>query len=466
VEAGQDEVPEVIDLENALGLASAGVLLGAGGYLLARRSRARDRRDRDRMDAAREQGLHIPASLHPVFDPDLCIGSLACVAACPEGDAIGVVDSVGTLLVGANCIGHGRCAAECPMHAIQLVFGTSERGVDIPRVSPQFESTVPGIYAVGELGGMGLIRNAVRQGAEAVRHLAEKLPPRREGPEDDVLIVGAGPAGFAAALAARKAGLRFRTIDQDTFGGALAHYPRQKIILTGPIELPLGGKMDRTQLTKGELIQWWSAAREEHGIGVQEGERIETIEGGDGAFRVVTARAVYAARKVVLAIGRRGTPKRLGIPGEDLPTVTYNLIEPEQYAGKKVLVVGGGDSAVEATCLLTETVAAVTLCHRGDAFHRCKPANRERIEDLERAGKARILRSVRPIRFDPAGAVLENTKEPGRPLPPHPDLARDPDGAPILSIDFAIVCAGGELPTSLLRRLGLQVDWHYGKVVA
>jgi thioredoxin reductase/ferredoxin len=456
----------LIDLENALGLAAAGVLLGAGGYFLARRTRARDRRDRERLVTAREQGLHVPASLHPLFDPNLCIGSLACVAACPEGDVIGVVNGVGTLLIGANCIGHGRCAAECPMHAIQLVFGTSERGVDIPRVTPHFESTVPGIYVAGELGGMGLIRNAVRQGAAAIQHLAESLPKHREGPADDVVIVGAGPGGFSAALAARRAGLRFRVIEQESFGGALAHYPRQKLVLTGPIELPLGGKLQRPQVTKGELIHWWNTAREEHGIEIQEGERVETIVGADGAFRVVTSRASYPTRKVVLAIGRRGTPKRLGVPGEELPLVTYNLIEPEQYEGKKVLVVGGGDSAIEAACQLAETAAAVTLCYRGEVFHRCKRVNRDRIEELERVGSVRILRSVQPVRFEPAGVVLEHTREEGRPIPSHPDLTWSATGAAMLAVDFAIICAGGELPASLLHRLGLQVDRHYGGVVS
>jgi thioredoxin reductase/Pyruvate/2-oxoacid:ferredoxin oxidoreductase delta subunit len=455
----------LIDLETALGLTVAGALLGAGGYFYARRGRARDERDRARMNAAREQGLHIPASLHPVFDPNLCIGSLACVAACPEGDVIGIVNGVGTLLVGANCIGHGRCAAECPMHAIQLVFGTSERGIDIPRVTPNFESTVPGIYVAGELGGMGLIRNAVRQGAAAVQHIAERLRGQQQANADDVLIVGAGPGGFSAALAARRAGLSFRVIEQDTFGGALAHYPRQKIVLTGAIELPLGGRLERAQITKGELTEWWARARAEHGIEVQEGERVEAIEGADGAFRVMTSRSTHTARKVILAIGRRGTPKHLGIPGEDLPMVTYRLIEPEQYAGSRVLVVGGGDSAVEAASLLAANGASTTLCYRGEVFHRCKQANRERIEELEHAGSLRVLRSAQPIRFEPSAAVLDHAKEPGGPIPEHPDLVKTDDGSRRLTIDYAIICAGGQLPTSLLQHVGLQVDWHYGEVV-
>jgi Pyruvate/2-oxoacid:ferredoxin oxidoreductase delta subunit len=194
-----------MDRETLLALLAAGVLLALLGAGLAVRSRRREKRDRARLVAAEAAGLHIPTSLHPVFDPDLCIGSLACVAVCPEGDVLGVVNGLGALVVAANCVGHGRCAAECPTHAITLVFGTAQRGVDIPRVTPYFESTIPGIYVAGELGGMGLIRNAFRQAIAAVRHLSQNLVRSGDDDADDLIIVGGGPAGFAAALAAQSA---------------------------------------------------------------------------------------------------------------------------------------------------------------------------------------------------------------------------------------------------------------------
>ena len=459
-----------MNLEVILILLAAGALLFAAGAVLRSNARARERRDRERRAAAREQGLHLPPSLHPVIDPDICIGSLACVTACPEGDVLGIVNGVGALIVGANCIGHGRCATECPVGAIQLVFGTSERGVDIPRVTPRFESTVPGIYIVGELGGMGLIRNAVRQGEAVIRHIVEQLPGDRAGggrpgeteigpavgterTVDDVIVIGAGPAGFAAGMAALAARLRFRIIEQDTFGGTVAHYPRQKIVMSETIDLPLAGRIAQGVLSKEELIARFKAIRQEHRLPIQEGERAEDIQGRDGDFRVVTNRGVYAARKVVLAIGRRGVPRRLGVPGEDLPTVTYRLIEPEQYAGRPVLVIGGGDSAVEAACALADAGAQVTVSHRGLSFDRCKPANRERLTRLNLESRIRLFLGTRPLKFEPSSVVIAPAEAAGSPS----------TETQTLPADFVIICAGGDLPTAMLSRVGIQVDRHYGE---
>jgi thioredoxin reductase/ferredoxin len=444
-----------MDLETLGFVGAAAVLLTVTGIVIASRSRRRERRDQVRFAAAREQGLHIPASLHPVFDPDLCIGSLACIAVCPEGDVLGIVNGVGTLIVGANCIGHGRCAAECPAHAIRLVFGTAERGVDIPRVSAHFESTVPGIYVVGELGGMGLVRNAIRQGVAAVRHLAEHPAPGTGGESDDLVIVGAGPAGFAAALAAQEVGLRYRVIDQDSFGGTVAHYPRQKLVLTDVLELPLAGRIGEGEVSKEDLVGRWREIRERFGLHIQEREKLENVEGTDGRFRVVTDRGSYAARKVVLALGRRGTPRRLGVPGEELPSVTYRLIDPEQYTGRPVLVVGGGDSAVEAACSLAEAGALVALSYRGAGFDRCKPANRERIARLAGAEKVRLHFHTMPERIEPSAVILARA--------PGAAGGAEAQGEDRLPADYVVVCAGGELPSALLARFGIAVDRHYGE---
>jgi thioredoxin reductase len=335
--------------------------------------------------------------------------------------------------------------------AIKLVFGTSERGVDIPRVSPFFESTVPGIYIAGELGGMGLIRNAARQGVSVIGHIAGQLASDRSGDADDVVIVGGGPAGLAAALAARQRNLRFRLIEQDAFGGTVVHYPRQKLVMTEEVELPLAGTIPRGHVSKEDLLERFTAIRRRFELPIQESEPVTDLRREGNDFEVVTGRAVYPARKVVLCIGRRGQPRRLGVPGEDLSTVTYRLTDPEQYSGRSVLVVGGGDSAVEAACALAEAAATVSIVHRGQAFSRCKAANRERIAALAEAGRVQVHTGTVPIRFAPGSATVgpagEETTEAPR----------------ALAAEFVIVCAGGDLPATMLSRIGVEVDRHYGE---
>jgi len=117
------------------------------------------------LQASEASGLMEPASLHPVFDEALCIGCGACVNACPEGNVIGLIRGKAKLTNPSHCIGHGACKVACPFDAITLVFGTEKRGIDIPNVSQTFETNVPGIFIAGELGGMGLVANAVERGS-------------------------------------------------------------------------------------------------------------------------------------------------------------------------------------------------------------------------------------------------------------------------------------------------------------
>ena len=450
----QSSLPMQLELLIAYG--GALLVLFSLAVLLVRRSRARERRDQARLEKARTAALDLPSSLHPVIDADRCIKSLACVTACPEGDVIGIIDGRGTLIEGANCIGHGRCAAECPAEAIRLVLGTAERGVDIPPVSSDFESVVPGIYVVGELGGMGLIRNAVRQGVQAVRHLKTSLanrpaPPtvferRGETPRTlDLLIVGAGPAGIAAALAAKSEGLDFLVVDQDVYGGTVANYPRAKVVMTEPVMLPLAGKIHRRVMQKEELLELWVRLREEHHLTVQEKTRVNDIAGHDGAFVARTTRAEIPCRKIVLAIGRRGTPRRLGVEGEELPHVIYRLEDPRPFAGKEVLVVGGGDSAAEAACALAEVGAVAALAYRGGSLNRCKPANRERVVHWVERGALRLYPESQPIKIAHERVQLR-TREEDR----------------FLSAEQLILCLGGTLPTALLKKVGIETIRLYG----
>jgi thioredoxin reductase/NAD-dependent dihydropyrimidine dehydrogenase PreA subunit len=421
------------------------VLLLAGGLMLLLRHR-RQVRDTAAWQTTVEKGLHIPASLHPVIDPDLCIGSLSCLKACPEGDILGVVNGAAKLINPTRCIGHGRCALECPVGAIRLVFGTSERGVDLPEVDEFFESSRRGVHVVGELGGMGLIRNATLQGLQVSERLGQVLTRMQQPGAVDVAIVGSGPAGLATALGCRAAGLSFRVLEQGTLGGTVANYPRQKLVMTEALQLPGVGKIGKREISKEELLETWHRAIAKAQIQVEEGTQVTGIQGQDGAFTVETNKDPVQARKVVLATGRRGTPRKLGAPGEHLPKVSYRLIDPEQYEGCKVLVVGGGDAALEAAIQLAEeTDAEVTLSYRGAEFGKCREANRSKVLALAEQAHLRLLLKSQVVEIQPQHVRLDVDGKPGR-----------------LTNDYVIVCAGGELPLEFLKKVGVGLKRYHG----
>ena len=388
-------------------------------------------------------GLTEPATLHPVIDPNICIGSGGCANACPE-HAMGIIHGKGVLISPANCIGHGACAFSCPVGAIKLVFGTETRGVDIPMVEPNFESNIPGIFIAGELGGMGLIRKAVEQGKQAMDSVKKRGKSKTP---HDVVIIGAGPAGISATLAAKHHGLRSITLEQeDTFGGTTLHYPRGKVVMTAPMNLPLIGKINIKETTKEQLMKLWDNVVTKAGIKINFGERMEKIERKGDAFSVVTNHANYLTRSVLLCIGRRGTPRKLGVPGENLEKVVYRLLDPEQYRGKHVLVVGGGDAALEAAIsIANEPNTKVTLSYRSNAFSRVKPKNRKLAEETNKSGRLTIL-------------LESNVKE----IKPKSVLLDQKGKAIELPNDAVIVCAGGILPTPFLKEIGIMVETRHG----
>ena len=415
-----------------------------GALYIALRKRA-EARSRATKAAAEEAGLLEPASLHPKIDPVKCLGCGACTRVCPEGDILGMINGKAELVEPSHCIGHGACRTSCPCDAITLVFGTEKRGIDIPHVNPDFQTNVPGIFIAGELGGMGLIRNAIEQGRQAVDSI-RKFDRHGSANAYDVIIVGAGPAGFSASLAAMQHKLRYLTIEQDSFGGTVAHFPRGKLVMTAPATLPLIGKVRFKEISKEKLLKFWENSASKTGLKVNYGEQVESIARFDNEFEVRTTRASYKTSSVLLAIGRRGTPRKLEVEGEDQAKVVYRFIDPEQYRRQHVLVVGGGDSALEAaTSIAEQPGTTVTLSHRSEAFSRAKVKNRERVETAQKSGRLKVL-------------LQSKVKRIGR----H-DVEIEHKGARMkIKNDAIIVCAGGILPTAFLKSVGIEVETKYG----
>ncbi len=432
-----------IDLLLLLGL----VFLGAGIAWFMTRSRAkREAADSLALAQVHKDGRAEAPTLHPVIDPDKCIGSLSCTAVCPEGDILGVVDGKAALINPSACIGHGKCSVECPVNAITLVFGSSKRGVELPELSDVFESSRPGVHIVGELGGMGLIKNAITQGLQCARHLGSQLKGQ-QGEIDDVVVVGAGPSGLATALGLKEQGLKFRVVEQESFGGTISHYPRQKVVMTERVELPYFGKFGAPLISKEQLLESWVEACKKADVRVNTGVKVERIDGNDGDFTIFTTKGTLRAKKVVLAIGRRGSPRKMGVPGEELEKVTYRLIDAQQYEGARVLVVGGGDAALEAAIQIAEeSDAEVALSYRQPEFGKAREANKRRFKELTEQGRVFAFMGSNIKQVTATSVSLEK-------------------GGKLIDLpnDFIIACLGGEVPTEFLSKMGVGLTKLHGE---
>jgi thioredoxin reductase/NAD-dependent dihydropyrimidine dehydrogenase PreA subunit len=413
--------------------------------LYTRRVKRNERSHIEELKHSIATGRTEPLSLHPVYNPLRCLGSGACARACPE-EAIGIINGKGTLINAAACIGHGACLRACPTEAITLVFGTERRGVDIPNVQPNFETNVPGIFIAGELGGMGLIRKAAEQGRQAVDSIRARKGVGRA--DFDLVIVGAGPAGISAGLSAIEHGLRYKLIEQEaSLGGTVYHYPRNKITMTAPVKLAMVGSVKMTEISKEDLLEFWHDVADKTGLQFAFHEKMENVERkDDGSFFVQTSKGNYSAASVLLTIGRRGTPRKLEVPGEESSKVVYRLIDAEQYVDMSVLVVGGGDSALEAAIAVSEQPGSrVALAYRGTAFARVKAKNQARLDEQQRSGRLRVLLETQVVAIQPRSVTVSRE---GR--------------SEELPNDAVIVCAGGVLPTPLLKKVGIEFETKHG----
>jgi len=412
--------------------------------------RLKSRKNLEVMNEEFEAGLTEPASLHPLIDLGKCMGCGTCVRACPEQHnhpVLGLINGKAQLIAPTNCIGHGACKTACPFDAITLVFGTEKRGVDIPMLNPNFETSMPGIYIAGELGGMGLIRNAVEQGYRALDYIYDDLKSSQAKAPLDVLVVGAGPAGFSASLRSMEKKLKYKTVEQDSLGGTVFQFPRGKLVMTAPVLLPMMGEMKFTETTKEELLAFWEKVENRTGVQISYHERVDAITPHEaGGYAVKTNKGLYHTRTVLLAIGRRGTPRKLGVEGEDMSKITYRLIDPAQYRNQHVLVVGGGDSALEAASTIAdEPGTTVTLSYRSAAFGRAKRKNRQRVDNAVKSGRINLLLSSNVKSFTKENVTIEQQ---GKEIK--------------IRNDAAIICAGGILPTGFLKETGIHVETKHG----
>ena len=413
-------------------------------YVIKHRRKSRE--TNTKIDKAKELGFHEPISLHPVVDPDMCLGSGACVAACPEKDILGLVNGRATTINASRCVGHGACFHACPVQAITLCIGTEQRGVDLPHVSPEFETNIPGLFIAGELGGMGLIKNAVEQGRQAVENLKKKMKPSKES-NYDVIIVGAGPAGISATLTAANNNMRFLTLEQDSLGGTVFNFPRAKIVMTSSMNLPMHGKLKLSETSKSELLDLWVGILAKNNISINEQEKVESIEKINDYFRVSTNKENYKSNSVILCIGRRGSPRKLGVTGEEREKVAYRLLEPELIHNQKILIVGGGDSAIESALLLMED-NEVSISYRSDKFSRLKPKNLNKITIASRDKKIKLFYNSNVKEIKDKSVILqieEKQKE--------------------IDNDLVYIFAGGELPTKFLEKIGIKIDKKFGEAI-
>jgi len=417
------------------GFAFAG-LLSVGAALTLRRRRSAPASAATPVAPPRKKRL-------PVIDASTCLGCHACVEACPF-DVIEVEKFVAVVARPDDCCGVVLCQQACPNGSLRIAEADAEQPA---LVDDKLEAVdVPGLYLAGDLTGLPLIKNALRQGASAIDRIHETLPKKNRGEDLDVIIIGAGPAGLAASLRAKELGLRYATLEQASIAASIRAFPRHKLVYDQPLHVPGEGELWMKECTKEELLAQWTRVVRKHALAIREEHRVVDVAREENGFVVRAEHAgadvVLHAKHVIVAIGRRGSPRMLPIdiaPRAE-SKVFYHLADARSLAGQRVFVVGLGDAAMEAAiALASQPGTRVTVCHRGEGFSRGKTRNVAEMKALVARKKIDLRLSTELV------AIGESV------------TIRSSGETATLPADAIFVLIGGVPSWDLLARAGLKI---------
>jgi thioredoxin reductase/ferredoxin len=388
--------------------------------------------------------------VHSVND-DRCTGCDACVLVCPT-DVLELKSNKSRVIRFGDCIQCEQCANVCPTSALVMHYeGTEPPPVLVPDLDEYYQSKVPGLYLLGEAAGKPLVKNAVNLGRAVIEHaLRSGLRPGALAPMNspsmpclDVVIVGSGPAGLSAALSCVQRKLSCVVIEKDAFvASTIARYPKGKKVMAEPYDIRCVGLLPVWDSTKEQSILEWNRLLESVDLNLHMKEAVDSIKSEGSSFVVKSDKGSYRAQRVLLCIGTRGKPRRLGVTGEDQDFVQPLLDDPDKYQGRTVLVVGGGDSAVEAAIALStpELRNKVILSYRGKQFNRVKAKNRQDLDVAINQQRVLVLFGSTVQEFNKSATTLKLSDGRTRPIP----------------VQNAFVLIGGDPPVKWLESMGIH----------